>query len=67
MLDLGTSFLASVSRDPHAVAVVDGETRLTYATWFRQISALVDSLQRFGLRKGDHLVSLLQNRAEAAT
>ncbi len=34
MLDLGTSFLASVSRDPRALALVDGETRLTYAEWF---------------------------------
>ena len=25
MLDLGTSFVASVSRDPHGVAIVDGE------------------------------------------
>ena len=31
MLDLGTSFLASVARDPKALAIVDGEVRLTYA------------------------------------
>lgn len=67
MLDLGRSFLASVSRDPHALALVDGEVRLTYADWFRDISALVDALQRFGLKSGDHIVSLLQNRGEAAT
>jgi 2-furoate---CoA ligase len=67
MLDLGRSFLASVSRDPHALALVDGEVRLTYAAWFRQISALTDALGRLGLKPGDHIVSLLQNRREAAT
>jgi 2-furoate---CoA ligase len=29
MLDLGLSFLASVARDPEALAVVDGDVRLT--------------------------------------
>jgi 2-furoate---CoA ligase len=29
MLDLGSSFLASVARDPHALAIVDGDVRLT--------------------------------------
>lgn len=67
MLDLGTSFLASVSRDPHALAIVDGETRMTYAAWYELISAAVAGLDRLGLRPGDHLVTVLQNRQEAAT
>ncbi len=67
MLDLGTSFLASVSRDPRALALVDGETRLTYAEWFGVISATVAGLDRLGLKPGDHLVTVLQNRHEAAT
>lgn len=67
MLDLGTSFLASVSRDPRALALVDGETRLTYAEWFAVISATVAGLERLGLKRGDHLVTVLQNRHEAAT
>jgi 2-furoate---CoA ligase len=67
MLDLGTSFLASVSRDPDALAVVDGDLRLTYAAWFAKISATVAGLDALGLRPGDHLVTLLQNRWEAAT
>jgi len=37
MLDLGTSFLASVSRDPKAVAIVDGDVRLTYQDWYAKI------------------------------
>src|SRR5271169_5947286 len=32
MFDLGRSFLASVERSPDAVAIVDGDHRLTYAT-----------------------------------
>lgn len=67
MLDLGTSFLASVARDPHAIALVDGDLRLTYRQWYGRISALVAAFDRAGLRPGDHLVSILQNRWEAAT
>jgi 2-furoate---CoA ligase len=67
MLDLGTSFLASVARDPNALAIVDGDVRLTYAQWYRRISALVAGLDRLGLKAGDHLVTLLQNNWQAAT
>ncbi len=67
MLDLGTSFLASVSRDPRALAIVDGDIRLTYADWYRIISATVTGLDRLGLQPGDRLVSALRNRWEAAT
>ncbi len=67
MLDLGLSFLASVARDPNALAIADGELRLTYAQWYRQISALVKGFDAIGLKAGDHLVTVLQNRAEAAT
>jgi 2-furoate---CoA ligase len=67
MFDLGTSFLASVSRDPEATAIVDGDTALSYAAWFRQISAVSGALQAMGIKPGQHLVSLLQNRLEAAT
>jgi 2-furoate---CoA ligase len=67
MLDLGNSFLASVERDPDALAIVDGATRLTYAQWYRDISALVAAFDELGLKPGDHLVTALQNRLEAAT
>ena len=67
MLDPGTSLLASVTRDPGALAIVDGPTRLSYGAWYRQVSALVSALDRLGLRHGDHLLTLLQNRWEAAT
>jgi 2-furoate---CoA ligase len=67
MLDLGNSFRASVERDPDALAVVDGPLRLTYAQWYGRISALVAGFDELGLMPGDHLVTALQNRWEAAT
>src|SRR5215470_7206721 len=67
MLDLGLSFLGSVARDPNALAVVDGEVRLTYAQWYRRISALVAGLDSLGLVPGDRIVTALGNRWEAAT
>jgi 2-furoate---CoA ligase len=67
MLDLGRSFLASVARDPRATAIVDGDLRFTYGEWFARISSLVAGLEAMGVKPGDHLVCLLQNRWEAAT
>jgi 2-furoate---CoA ligase len=66
MLDLGTSFLASVARDPRATAIVDSDTRLSYLDWFAKISGVVAGLDGLGIKPGDHLVSILQNRWEAA-
>ncbi len=67
MLDLGTSFVASVARDPNAVAIVDDGIRLTYARWYARISSLVAAFDRIGLGPGDHLVTVLQNGEAAAT
>ena len=66
MLDLGTTFLAAVERDPAREAIVDGEVRLTYAEYYKRISGLAASFDRLGLRPGDHLVSALRNRWQAA-
>jgi 2-furoate---CoA ligase len=67
MLDLGTSFVASVARDPNALAVVDEGVRLSYAQWYARISSLVAAFDRIGLKPGDHLVTVLQNCEAAAT
>ena len=67
MLDLGLSFLGSVARDPDALAIADGGLRLTYAQWYKRISALVAAFDAQGLTAGDHIVTVLQNRWEAAT
>ncbi|MDP6831236.1 MAG: AMP-binding protein [Alphaproteobacteria bacterium] len=67
MFDLGRSLLASVIRMPDAVAISDGETVLSYAAWQDDILRLVAGLDTRGLRQGDHFVTVLQNRYEAAT
>ena len=67
MLDLGLSFMASVARDPNALAIVDGDVRQTYAEWYRRISSVVAGFDALGLKAGDHIVTALQNRWEAAT
>ncbi|MDB5798009.1 MAG: 4-chlorobenzoate--CoA ligase [Paucimonas sp.] len=67
MLDLGRSFMASVERNPGACALVDGDCRLSYEQWYARIQALAAGLAGLGLRRGDHLVVILQNRWEMAT
>ena len=67
MLDLGRTFLQSVERNPDALAVVDGEQRLTYAQWYDRIQRVAEALATLGLERGDHLVIVLQNRIEMAT
>src|SRR5215475_3146483 len=67
VLDLGLTFLAAVARDPEALAIVDNPVRLTYAQWYERISAVAAGLGELGLSPGDHLITLLQNRWEAAT
>mgnify|MGYP000961164628 FL=1 len=54
-------------RSPDALAIVDGEVRLSYAQWLARISSLVAAFDGIGLRAGDHLVTVLQNRWEAAS
>jgi 2-furoate---CoA ligase len=67
MLDLGGSFLAAVSRSPETTALVDGNLRLTYAAWYRRISALVAGLNDMGLSSGDKLLTVLQNNHAAVS
>ena len=67
MLDLGTSFLACVERNPNALAIVDGEVRLTYGQWLERVSSAVAGLDALGLRPGDHLLTCLRNRWETAS
>jgi len=67
MLDLGSTFLQSVERNPHAPALVADGKRLTYAQWFDQIRAVAGGLETLGLARGDHLAVVMQNRWEMAT
>ena len=56
MLDLGRTFLQSVERSPHQVAIVDGGLRLSYLEWARRIGAVQRGLADAGLARGDHLL-----------
>ena len=67
MLDLGTTFLQSVERSPHALALVDDGVRYTYLQWHDQVARLAAGVATLGLGRGDRIVSVLQNRNEAAT
>lgn len=67
MFDLGRTLLQTVERSPHALAIVDGKMRLTYAQWYEQIRNVAAGLATIGILPGDRLVALLQNRWEMAT
>jgi 2-furoate---CoA ligase len=64
MFDLGRTLLAAAERDPMAEAVVDGERRLSYAELLQSVRRVMGALEKLGLRPGEHLVMLLQNRVE---
>lgn len=66
MLDLGRTLVASVARTPRATAIVDGDIRFDYAQWYAHVSALVVGLAEMGLRRGDRLLSAMQNSHGAA-
>jgi len=67
MFDLGRTFLAAVERNPDAPAVVDGARRLSYGDWYAEIGRVAGGLCGLGLRRGERLAVVLQNRLEMAT
>ncbi|MDE0808928.1 MAG: AMP-binding protein [Alphaproteobacteria bacterium] len=67
MFDLGRGLLASAERMPDTIAISDGDERLTYGQWRDEILRLVGGLDASGLVTGDHVVTLLTNRLEAAS
>ncbi|MCL6470276.1 MAG: AMP-binding protein [Ralstonia sp.] len=67
MLDLGRTFMQSVERSPHALAIVDGDLKLSYAQWLTRIQSVAAGLLDLGLRPGERLLAILQNRWEMAT
>ena len=67
MLDLGRTLLYVAEREPTATAIIDGDITLTYGAWRDHALRTVAGLDALGLRRGDHLVTILQNRLEAAT
>jgi 2-furoate---CoA ligase len=67
MLDLGRTFLQSVERNPHVLALVDDLQRLTYAQWATRVGAIQKALIEIGLKRGDHLLVVMQNRWQMAS
>ncbi|SAL22369.1 feruloyl-CoA synthetase [Caballeronia sordidicola] len=67
MLDLGRTFLQSVERSPNTLALVDGDVRLTYAQWHEIILRVAGGLRELGIKRGERLLVVLQNRWEMAT
>src|SRR6185295_12685485 len=51
----------AVALRPSSEAIVDGETRLTYAQWGRRVRGLTAGLRSLGLRTGDVVTSIGQN------
>jgi len=66
-MTLAAIFTAAVAREPDAVAIIDGDRRLTYHQWQVEIRHLAGGLSAMGLVPGDHLVCVLSNRYEMAT
>jgi 2-furoate---CoA ligase len=60
-MDLGTTFLASLEREPAAEAIVDGALRLSYEEWLPRIARVYGGLIARGVRKGDRVVTVLRN------
>ncbi len=67
MLDLGRTFLQAVEREPDKLAIVDGGRRHTYREWALHIGAIQQFFNEQGLKRGDRILTVLQNRYEAAT
>lgn len=67
MLDVGTALIQAAERSPNAVAIVDDGLRLTYSEWLKRARAIGGGLASLGIRHGDHLAVILQNRWEMAT
>jgi 2-furoate---CoA ligase len=66
MFDVGTTLIAAAARDPGRLALADGELRLTYAELLERSLRLAGGLAEIGISHGDHLLAVLQNRAEMA-
>ena len=66
MTDLGRVLIAAAERTPRSLAVVDGEKRFDYAAWLDTVARVAAGLGGLGLRPGDRLAVVMQNRWEMA-
>ena len=67
MFDLGRTLLAAVERSPDVTAIADGKRRLSYVSWYEEIGRVAGGLTVLGLKLGDRLAVILQNRLEMAS
>ncbi|MCL6594230.1 MAG: acyl--CoA ligase, partial [Alicyclobacillus sp.] len=64
-MNLGRLLEFAVGRQPQAVAVVDGERRVTYGELWHDVVRLAGALRQLGVTRGDRIAALLRNRLEA--
>jgi 2-furoate---CoA ligase len=67
MFDLARTFIQAVERNPAQIALVSGDRRVSYESWSKEIGALQRYFSDLGLKRGNRVLTLLQNRHEAAT
>lgn len=63
MFDVGQTLQAAFERAPQALALVDGDLRLSYAALMDRARRLLAGLQSLNLQAGDRVAVALQNRA----
>ena len=66
MTDLGRVLIGAAERTPRALAVADGGTHFDYAAWLDAVSRVAGGLGGLGLRRGDRLAVVMQNRWQMA-
>ncbi len=64
MFDLGRTLIAAAARNPQALALADGDLRLSYVQLLDRARRLVAGFDALGLKHGDRVLIVLQNRAE---
>ena len=65
-MNLGEHLLACAERHPEALALVDGERRITYAELLAARARRPAAWLRAASRAGDHVAAALKNRLETA-
>lgn len=65
-MNLALSLVGAAERAPGAEAVVDGETRITYAQLRSLAARLASGLARQGIGRGDRVAAIARNRHETA-
>ncbi|MFD9194933.1 AMP-binding protein [Streptomyces phaeochromogenes] len=63
-VNVGDMLTRSASRAPRALAIVDGQRRLTYEEFNTCVNRVAHGLLRSGYRRGDRLALVSANRAE---